>query len=75
MDEFDLPAGDDVTGESLDAFAPAVPAEPMGLDAPCFAKGAVPSSSFPLLSRRERASVSPILGCHRGRIHSSSPPC
>lgn len=33
MDEFDLPAGDDVTGESLDAFAPAVPAEPMGLDA------------------------------------------
>jgi hypothetical protein len=33
MDEFDLPAGDDVTGETLDGFAPAAPAEPMGLDA------------------------------------------
>jgi hypothetical protein len=31
--EFELPDGDEFASESLDNFAPAVPAEPMGLDA------------------------------------------
>ncbi len=33
MSEFELPAGDEISSETLDDFAPGIPAEPTGLDA------------------------------------------